>query len=250
MPPVIKKTTGGSVYGIPFIGRVDQTVHVQVDVSQLTTSQVDAKGILKPGVVLPMHGGALGSANGTAQVETHTVAGTIGASGAGNAKVIITSTLLPAGSKTVTFAVANNDTATQVAGKARATLAADADVSPYYAVSGTGADIVLTAKTPGANDASLKIETDNDTSSGLTHTVASANTAAGTAPDDAVMVFAPTKIAEDNTSLGTITNDPLVACAVIAVANRAIVEDNLGRSLTPAELTALRNSKITLTLNN
>ena len=98
MPPVIKKTTGNSTYGIPFIGRVDHTVHVQVDVSQLSQSQVDVNGILKPGVVLPMHGGALGSTNGVAQIETHTVAGTVGASGAGNAKVIVISMLLPNGS--------------------------------------------------------------------------------------------------------------------------------------------------------
>lgn len=247
MPPIIKKTTGGSTYGIPFIGRVDHTVHVQVDPALLSTSQVDAKGILKPGVVLPMHGGALGSTNGTAQVETHTVAGTI--TGAGNAKVIVTSVLLPNGAKTVTFAVANTDTASQVATKARAALTADTDISPYFTVSGAGADIVLTAKTQAVNDATLKMETNNDTSTGLTNTTVSANTTAGVAPDDAVMVFAPTKIAENNLALASITPKPMVACAVIAVANRAIVEDNLGRSLTATELAALRNSKISLTLN-
>lgn len=246
MPPIIKKTAGGSAYVIPFIGRVDHTVHVQVDLTQLSTSQVDTDGILKPGVVLPMHGGAPGNSNGTAQVETATVAGVIGAAGAGNASVIVTSKGFASGSKTFSVAVANDDTAAQVATKIRAALSADQEVSALFTVSGAGAAVVLTSKTAGMNDAALNIAISTGTATGLTAAPGSANTTPGVAPDDAVMVYAATKVADGNTSLGTITDKPFVTCAVIAVADRYLVERNLGRLLNSTEVAALKASKITL----
>jgi len=116
---------------------------------------------------------------GVLQVETATVAGTI--TSAGNAKVVVTAAGMPNNPKTVNVAVANADTASQVAGKMRTALAADADVSGFFNVSGTGANIVLTSQLPAANDAALNIATDNATSAGLTATPTSANTTAGVA---------------------------------------------------------------------
>lgn len=246
MPPTIKKTAGGSAYVIPFIGRVDHTVHVQVDLTLLSTSQVDTDGILKPGVVLPMHGGALGSANGVAQVETATVAGVIIAAGAGNVSVEVSSKGFADGSKTFAVAVENSDTAAQVAAKIRAALSADAETAALFTVSGAGAAVILTSKAVGANDSTLNIATSTGTATGLTAAPTSANTTPGVAPDDAVMVYAATKVADGNTSLGTITDKPLVTCAVIAVADRYLVERNLGRLLNSTEVAALKASKITL----
>lgn len=246
MPPIVKKTAGGTNYTIPFVGRVDHTIAVQVDLSLRSTDEIDQMGVIKPGIVLPMHGGALGNTAGTAQVETATVAGAIGAAGAGNVSVVVTAQGLANGSKTFAVAVANDDTAATAAGKIRAALAASADISRSFTVSGAGANVVLTAKYAASNDATLNIATSTGTATGLTAAPNSASTTPGVAPDEAVMVYAATKVRENNLNLGAETSKPFVTCAVIAVANRYIVEDNLGRALSAVEVTALRNSKIVL----
>jgi hypothetical protein len=251
MPIGIEKTEGGTAYASPFVGPVDHTAHVQVDVSALTTTQVDSKGYLKPGVVLTLEGVAPVDTTGTPQVETATVAGTIGASGAGNATVIVTSAAMSNSPKTLSVAVANNDTAAQVAGKIRTALAADGDVNDAFSVGGTGASVVLTALQGGANDATLNISVDNGTSTGLTAAPTSANTTPGVAAGSngtVCMVKEATKIAADNTALASITADPFVACATIAQANRDIVEDNLGRSLNAAEIAALNSARSRIVL--
>jgi phage tail sheath gpL-like len=212
---------------------------------------VDPKGYLKPGVVLTLDGIAPSDTVGTKQVETATVVGTVGASGAGNATVVITSPLLPGGSKTLSVAVANNDTASQVAAKIRTALAADGDVNDAFTVGGSGANIVLTALSPAANDATLNVSVDNGTSTGLTAAPTSVNTTAGVAGGAnsmICMVKEATKIAADNTALSSITTDPFVACATIGQVNRDIVEDNLGRALNDAEVAALNSDRSRLVL--
>lgn len=246
MPGRIKKTMGGSNYVIPFIGRVDHTIHVQVDLSLRTTDEIDSGGVMKPGVVLPMHGGALGSTAGTPQVETATVVGAVGAAGAGNASVVVTGRNLLNGSKTLAVPVANNDTDAQIAAKIRAALNADAEITNLYAVGGAGADVVLTDKYPASNDQSLNIAISTGTATGITAAPTSANTTPGVAPDAAVMVYAATKVADDNKTLNLETDKPFVTCAVIAVADRYLVERNLGRLLNATEIAALGSSKITL----
>jgi hypothetical protein len=56
MPISVKATAGGSGYASPMVGPVDQTVHVKLDVSTLTTAEVDADGYLKPGVLVKQDG--------------------------------------------------------------------------------------------------------------------------------------------------------------------------------------------------
>ncbi|HRH40396.1 MAG TPA: hypothetical protein PKY82_02040 [Pyrinomonadaceae bacterium] len=246
MPIRISQKEGGEGYGNPFI-KLFASTHVKVDISQLTTDQVDELGVLKPGVILPRHGGALGNLSGVAQVETATVAGTIGASGGGNIKVTVISKYFPDGHDVI-VAVANDDTAAQIAGKIRTALGADAAVIKYYTVGGSSTTYVLTARSADQNDSTLVLKHVNDTSSGMTNSTTSANTTAGVAPDEAVMVIEATQIADDNTALSSITNDPFIGCATIAEVNRMIVEDNLGRKLLPAELAAIRASKLSMTL--
>jgi CSLREA domain-containing protein len=118
------------------------------------------------------------------QVETATVAGTIDAAGAGNARVTVTAIGMANTPKTLLVAVANNDTASDVAGKMRTALAANSDVSGFFTVSGAGANIVLTALTARATDTTLNIATDNDTSTGLTPAPTSVDTTAGATADD------------------------------------------------------------------
>lgn len=45
-------TTGGEVHSSPFIGPINHTVAIRVDVSTLTSVEVDANGWLKPGILL------------------------------------------------------------------------------------------------------------------------------------------------------------------------------------------------------
>lgn len=56
MPIGITNTAGAGTYGNPFVGPAAGPLHVQVDISALTAREVDARGYLKPGVVLTRGG--------------------------------------------------------------------------------------------------------------------------------------------------------------------------------------------------
>ncbi|MBI3654069.1 MAG: hypothetical protein HY231_23815 [Acidobacteria bacterium] len=125
---------------------------------------------------------------GVAQVETATVVGTIGASGAGNATVIVTSAGMSGSPITLNVAVANNDTASQVATKIRTALNANATIAARFTIGGSGADITLTRVAAAANDATLNVSIDNGTCTGLTSAPTSANTTAGVADVDVLRI--------------------------------------------------------------
>lgn len=125
--------------------------------------------------------------SGTQQVETATVVGTIDPAGAGDVETVVTAAGMTGSPKTILTAVANNDTASQVAGKIRTDLAADVDIAAFFTVSGTGAEIVLTRLVAAANDATMNIATDNDSSTGLTAQPTSENTVAGISDANAVL---------------------------------------------------------------
>lgn len=116
---------------------------------------------------------------GVLQVMTATIVGTIGPAGAGNAEIVVTADGMSNSPKTVTFAVANDDTASQVAGKAITALQADGDVSAFFTISGSGANIVFTALDYAVNDPTMNAASDNDTCTGLTAQPTSAKTTAG-----------------------------------------------------------------------
>ncbi len=77
---------------------------------------------------------------------------------------------------------AGGDGPNELADKARTALALDADVDAFFTVSGTGAELILTAKTKAANDATLNIASADGTAVGVTAAPTSANTTAGVAP--------------------------------------------------------------------
>lgn len=56
MPLAISHTTGTTGYGHPFTGAVLGLQQVVVDISELTTDEVDADGYLKPGVAFKKDG--------------------------------------------------------------------------------------------------------------------------------------------------------------------------------------------------
>jgi predicted secreted protein len=115
--------------------------------------------------------------NGTFQVETATVVGTI--TGSGNATFTITSTGMAGTPLAISVAVLVNDTPSMVAAKARATIGATAAVTAMYHVGGSGAEVVLTRKTAVANVADLNIAYTNNTCTGLTPDATSDNTVVG-----------------------------------------------------------------------
>lgn len=61
MPLAIETTAGGRAYANPFIGGVDHPAQIKVDVSGLTTDEVDEFGYLKPGVPLAKTGILVGA---------------------------------------------------------------------------------------------------------------------------------------------------------------------------------------------
>jgi hypothetical protein len=63
MPLTVTNVAGGTGYGNPFVSPPDDTVHVKVDLSGLTTAEVDSRGYLKPGLPLTS-GGVLVGASG------------------------------------------------------------------------------------------------------------------------------------------------------------------------------------------
>lgn len=61
MPLSITNTAGGASHGNPFVGPIDHTAHVFVDVSDMSDKEVDENGYLKPGVPLKQDGNLVGS---------------------------------------------------------------------------------------------------------------------------------------------------------------------------------------------
>ena len=137
------------------------------------------------------------------QVETFTVAGTVTKGGRGNVTVTVTAAGRAelAGGLVVEVPVESGDTASQVAAKVRAALAADRDVGApgtgFFDVSGTGADVVLTCRSMLADDATMNVAYTNGTCAGLTPDATSADTTAGSAGVTAQV--------ETATIVGTIT---------------------------------------------
>lgn len=148
---------------------------------------------------------------GTLQVETATIVGTIGAAGAGNVSVVVTSAIATGSPITTPVAVANDDTAAQVAGKIRTALGLVAAITTHYTVGGSDATVSLTAKVKAANDATLNIAYANGTASGLTEDATSAHTTAGVASDTTNVIATKIRAAlaadEDVTAMFTVSGE-------------------------------------------
>lgn len=119
--------------------------------------------------------------SGVAQVETAVIVGTI--TGSGDATFTITSGLVTGSPLAVSVAVLEDDTPAIVATKAAAALNATAAVSAHFIASADAENLILRARKAAANDASLNIAYDNDTSTGLTPDASSNNTTAGVKGD-------------------------------------------------------------------
>lgn len=47
---VSQPTSESSSYSLPFVGPIDHTAQIEIDITALTDDEIDAKGYLKPGV--------------------------------------------------------------------------------------------------------------------------------------------------------------------------------------------------------
>jgi hypothetical protein len=164
------------------------------------------------------------------QIETATVVGTIGAGGAGNATVVVTAAGMTGSPITLSVAVANNDSATLVAGKIIAALNLNAAITALFTVGGTGATVTLTTIIPVANDGTLNISTDNGTCSGLTTEATSANTLAGVPYDKVSVGFndimgLPYKLSH-NTVLAAYLGNTKESTAPTVVVSSTVLESN------------------------
>ncbi|MCY7376309.1 MAG: hypothetical protein LH472_10110 [Pyrinomonadaceae bacterium] len=71
MPITASKSTGGTTYASPFVGNIDHFVSVRIDISALTSREVDAAGHLKPGATFNLATGLLPTAAGQKVGVTH-----------------------------------------------------------------------------------------------------------------------------------------------------------------------------------
>lgn len=119
---------------------------------------------------------------GTRQVETATGVGTI--TGSGNVRVVLTASGLDINPLTLDIPVTSGQTASQWMSSVRAYFATTPQIQMQFAVSGSGADMILTRRSPYAgNDSTLNISIGGTgtTATGITAAPTSTNTTTGVA---------------------------------------------------------------------
>jgi hypothetical protein len=128
----------------------------------------------------------LGTLSSVAQVETATANGTISVTG--DAKVVVTAAGLLGSPKTYRVAVTKDNTASTWLDYVKTALNADPNLTDLFEVVANGNSLTLTRKPQAvvsgkfiyaANDATLNVDLDNDTSKGITPQTLSASTTAG-----------------------------------------------------------------------
>lgn len=181
------------------------------------------------------------SGHATAQVETidatkgtgirqvETIVCTAGEStGAGNITMTITAAGMPNSPKAVVVAIgAEDDTVEEVGALVRTALGLDADVSSMFVFSGTGANIILTAITPAANDGTFAFGFVDTDSTGVTFG-ASGNTTAGVAPAAGNILITLTAAGVAGSPLGVVI--PIGATDYDAADVGALVRTALGNT--------------------
>lgn len=162
-----------------------------------------------------------------AQVET--IAVTAGASAEGTLEVSVTSALFAEPVVVEVPVTTDDNTTAEVAALIRAALEADEDIDENFTVGGADANVILTAKVPAANDATLALALDEADSTSVT-VGASANTTAGV-PYDKVQVGwsdilgLPDKLAH-NTLLSTFVNNVLESTAATVTVSATVLASN------------------------
>lgn len=258
----------GTVHPNPFVGPVNHTATVRVDVSGLSSDEVDSNGYLRPGVLLTRDGLLVSGADALLSIGTLAISGTaekfkttttlyalvngvqITKTATDNltfsAAHVVTANLF--GAILLQIDVAGNITtyvgeATQTTAMGYASAALAIAALPAAEANKTAIGyIVVNADTANwtANTDDLTDGSDLTTASFVDGALVSGTRNPGRGYGAVVEAV---KVAAGNTSaLLNAATDIDVAVATICQINRAILEDSLGRVLTDAELSNISDS--------
>lgn len=221
MPMSVTKRSGADSYPSPFVGPVNHTVAIDVNIANLTAFEVDAKGTLKPGVPLTAAGAKLAAPTASSPAAAVADGGNTGMATIGSLQGRV-------GAPAETITVLATVTGGAGVGKASVT----GSVSGYLGEATVGTlfvspviELLITDGTP-------------DLTAGDSYTIAV--TAGATDRLYGVTVEAMKLVASnsDTDRVGTFQ----VAVATLGLVNRDMVEDILGRVLTAQELAGFAES--------
>lgn len=240
MPLRVKTTAGGEGYSNPFVGPINHTLHVKLDLSTFTTDEVDAYGYIKPGTPIALLGNNLGTRIGIEAAAGSAVAAAVaGNTGNGAMGAITVSTGAKAGVYTLTIIEPAANAGAFVVTDPDGIVIGNGDVAAAFSAGGLAFTLADGATDFAAGD-QLTIT--------VTLTAGGATTKAlyGAVVEATPLIL--TTIPPTNGTLATETADHFVAVAMIGVMNRDIAEDNLGRALTAAELAAFASAGCNIAL--
>jgi hypothetical protein len=158
------------------------------------------------------------------QAEKATVLGAC--TGNGNATVIVTAVGLSGTPRTVSVAILSGDSAATVGGKIRTALGAVSQITDFFTVGGSGAEVILTRLTSTATDSTFNISIANGTSTGLTSAPTSSPSAG--AGDDSISLLADLPYVwnedsyHDNLFAADISSLTITAAAAATINLRAV----------------------------
>lgn len=228
-PLGVSTETGGPAYENPLLAPVEEVSTVRVDVSRLSSDEVDSDGLLKPGVPFAQSGLLIGqesSSPGSATADPQNTGGinfsnVAGKPGAPEEVIVI---------EVVSTAAGGGDT-----------------LRVYGTQSGHIGEATLGAN--GSPNSFTSSVIDFDAEEGATEVAAGDRFYFDVDGSPAVygVTFEPIEIADGNTSSDlNAASDQDVAVALIGAVNRAVLEDNLDRALTVDEVAALERAPIVL----
>jgi hypothetical protein len=139
--------------------------------------------------------GAAGAVSfGNTQVESQTIVGNVTI--AGVAQSVVTAAGMSGSPVTVTVPLTTgHTTGTLIATEFRAALAKNPNIASFFHIGGSGAEVLLAAIDPAANDGTMNFSIDTGTATGVTNSATSGNLQAGTAdgsvPEAAINITGP-----------------------------------------------------------
>lgn len=220
----LRTTDAGGEYsylGI-YVGQPEGVVHLSVDVSTLTTDEVDAKGFLKPGVCLTPTGKLVG---GVALAGTAVAAAVAGNTGNGTCGAVTVSAGAKAGVYTLTILEPGSNVGAFVVEDPDGIPIGNGDVATAFSAGGLAFTLA-----DGATDFVA----------GDQFTITVTLSAGGDRGVIGGVVFEAKKLLQrtDNASLSSDTNDTWVAVLTSGTVRQSHIEKNLGRSMTATEIAA------------
>ena len=215
------------------------TLTTLIDLADDATLNIDVHFTPAVGVTDDTTSADTAAGASVAQIETATVVGTVTTAGA--LTVIVTGALVAGTPLSMQVDVADSDTPTQQATKIRAAMNVAA-ITDNYTISGTGADIILTADAVAANDATLNIDYHITTTIGLTDDTTSTDTTpgVGTLQVETATVVATITVDGFVTTIVTgalVTGTPLTL--PVAVSNGDSSSDVAGKVRTAMNIAAI-----------